>query len=112
MGALKHKGYTGSVEYSEEDDCLYGKVLGMNQHFISYEGTTVVELKNDFITAIDNYLEDCKQEGIAPKKPFTGVLNIRISPEVHSRIATLSKEKKISINAYIKETLKLHLNLL
>ena len=23
MGTLKYKGYTGSVEYSEEDNCLY-----------------------------------------------------------------------------------------
>lgn len=29
MGNLKYKGYTGSVEYSEEDNCLFGKVLGM-----------------------------------------------------------------------------------
>ena len=25
MGYMKYKGYTGSVEYSEEDNCLYGK---------------------------------------------------------------------------------------
>ena len=25
MGYLKYKGYTGSVEYSEEDKCLFGK---------------------------------------------------------------------------------------
>jgi len=112
MGALKHKGYTGSVEYSEEDNCLYGKVLGMNKHLISYEGATVDELKNDFTTAIDYYLADCKQDGVEPLKPYTGVLNIRISPDVHGQIAALAKESKISINAYIKETLQLRLNLL
>ena len=26
MGYLKYKGYTGSVEYSEDDKCLFGKV--------------------------------------------------------------------------------------
>ena len=30
MGYLKYKGYTGSVEYSEEDNCLFGKVQGMS----------------------------------------------------------------------------------
>ena len=38
MGFLKYKGYTGSVEYSEEDNCLYGKVQGMSKHAITYEG--------------------------------------------------------------------------
>ncbi len=31
MGLLKYKGYTGSVDYSEKDNCLYGKVLGMSK---------------------------------------------------------------------------------
>lgn len=30
MGTLRYKGYTGSVEYCDEDECLYGKVLGMD----------------------------------------------------------------------------------
>ena len=29
MGYLKYKGYTGSVEYSEDDKCLFGKVQGI-----------------------------------------------------------------------------------
>lgn len=29
MGLLKYKGYTGTVDYSEEDNCLYGKVKGL-----------------------------------------------------------------------------------
>ena len=35
MGFMKYKGYTGSVEYSEEDNCLFGKVQGMtSQKFL------------------------------------------------------------------------------
>ena len=43
MGNLKYKGYTGSVEYSEEDNCLYGKVQGMSKHAITYEGNDLGE---------------------------------------------------------------------
>lgn len=56
MGQLKYKGYTGSVEYSEEDNCLYGKVLGLRKDCITYEGETISELKSDFEGAIDDYL--------------------------------------------------------
>lgn len=41
MSILNYKGYTGSVEFSQEDNCLYGKVLGMKKNCISYEGETV-----------------------------------------------------------------------
>ena len=47
MGTLKYKGYSGTVEYSEEDNCLFGKVIGMNKNIITYEGKTVEELKAD-----------------------------------------------------------------
>lgn len=35
MGNLKYKGYTGSVEYSEDDDCLFGKVIRMSKDCIT-----------------------------------------------------------------------------
>ncbi|MDD6025249.1 MAG: type II toxin-antitoxin system HicB family antitoxin, partial [bacterium] len=38
MGMLKYKGYTGSVEYSDEDKCLFGKIQGLHGTLISYEG--------------------------------------------------------------------------
>lgn len=35
--------YMGSVDYSEEDNCLFGKVLGMSKDAITYEGQTIEE---------------------------------------------------------------------
>ena len=48
MGYLKYKGYTGSVDYSEEEDYLFGKVLGLRRDCITYEGESVQEIKKDF----------------------------------------------------------------
>ena len=102
MGYLKYKGYTGSVEYSEDDKCLHGKVLGMTKDGIIYEGETVGELTKDFEGAIDDYLQMCEEKGIAPRKPYTGVLNVRLSPEIHSSAAMAASNEGISINAVIK----------
>jgi len=81
MGYLKYKGYTGSVEYSEEDKCLFGKVQGMSKDSITYEGSTVEELTADFQGAVDDYLTLCEENGIEPRKPYSGVLNVRLTPE-------------------------------
>ena len=64
MGYLKYKGYTGSVEYSEEDKCLFGKVQGMSKDSITYEGQTVEELTKDFEGAVDDYLALCEEKGV------------------------------------------------
>ena len=47
MKYLEYKGYSGSIEYSEEDGLLYGQVLGI-RGLISYEGETGKELEKDF----------------------------------------------------------------
>lgn len=105
MGYLKYKGYTGSVEYSEEDDCLYGKVQGMSKHAITYEGKDVNELKQDFEGAIDDYIALCESRGIEPSKPYSGAFNVRVSPETHSAIAYLAQKAGVTINAFVRQIL-------
>ena len=56
MGLLKYKGYSGSVEYSPEDNCLFGKVQGMRKASILYEGRSVDDVRKDFEESIDFYL--------------------------------------------------------
>jgi predicted HicB family RNase H-like nuclease len=68
MDNLEYKGYYGSIEYSSYDDCLFGKVLGMPDNCITYEGNTTSELFADFKGAIDFYLDYCKRKGIKPRK--------------------------------------------
>jgi predicted HicB family RNase H-like nuclease len=106
MGYLHYKGYTGSVEYSDEDNCLYGKVLGLSKNCITYEGTTLDELRTDFEAGINDYLNYCEASGIEPAKPYSGTLNLRIPPEIHNKIAFLAAQKGVSINTVIKQTLE------
>jgi len=106
MGALKYKGYSGTVEYSEEDNCLFGKAIGMNKNIITYEGKTVEELKADFEAGIYLYVESCKERGIKPQKPYSGSLNIRIPSEVHCQLALKAQMTGKSINAIINDLLK------
>ena len=56
---LSYKDYNGTVEYSDDDKCLYGKVVGIKS-LLSYEASSVQELEKNFHSAIDEYLEDCK----------------------------------------------------
>ena len=56
MKYLNYKGYIGSIEFSNEDDCLFGKVQGLKGTLISYEGLTVEELRKDFEGTVDDYI--------------------------------------------------------
>jgi predicted HicB family RNase H-like nuclease len=106
MDNLEYKGYLGSVEYSKADKCLYGKVLGMAKDSITYEGYTIDELEADFKTAIESYIEGCNELGIKPRKTYNGILNIRISSDIHRKIALLAERSGISINTFIRKAIE------
>ena len=105
MRYLAYKGYNGSIEYSEEDGLLYGKVLGI-KGLISYEWETGKALEQDFKVALDTYLADCKASDKDPEKPFKGSFNVRISSSLHQRAALLAMETKMSLNAFVADSIR------
>lgn len=101
MNTLSYNGYIGSVNFSEKDGVFFGKIEGI-EGLVNFEGESVSELTEAFHNAVDEYLEFCEEEGIKPHKSYTGVLNVRLTPEIHSRIALLAKQTGQSINAFIR----------
>lgn len=105
MKNLTYNEYTGSIEFSKNDNLLYGQVIGIKS-LISYEGKTGDELEKDFICAIDSYLSDCKENNEEPEKPFKGSFNVRVSPALHQASALLAKDEKTTLNALVADSLK------
>ncbi len=102
---LSYKNYNGTVEYSKEDRCLYGKVVGIKS-LLSYEGSSVQELEEAFQTVIDEYIRDCEERNVQPETPYKGSFNIRINPELHRMVAIYAMENGKSLNAAVEEALK------
>ena len=101
---LSYRHYNGTVEYSKEDGCLFGKVIGIKS-LLSYEGNSVKELEQDFQEVIDAYLNDCKERNIEPEQPYKGTFNVRISPELHRNIAVYAMEHGKTLNAAVEEAI-------
>ena len=102
---LEYKGYNGTVEYSAEDSILFGKVIGIKS-LISYEGQSVEELKADFKSAVDDYLECCSENNIEPEKTYKGSLNVRFSPETHRKATLSAFSEHISLNQFIENSVR------
>ncbi|MBQ7735582.1 MAG: type II toxin-antitoxin system HicB family antitoxin [Bacteroidales bacterium] len=106
METLKYKGFIGSINIDMEDLSLYGKVLGLDKKtLILYEGKDLVELKQDFESAVDDYIEHCIANGLPLHKSYSGTFNVRISPELHAKIAMSAQSSGMSLNAYIQKVL-------
>ena len=49
-----------------------------------------------------DYLAYCTQEGIEPHKSYSGSLNVRLTPDIHTKVAYLAKQAGVSINSFIR----------
>ncbi|WP_046369265.1 type II toxin-antitoxin system HicB family antitoxin [Flavihumibacter petaseus] len=98
---LTYKNYLATVHFSAEDDVFVGKVL-TTADLISFEGSSVRELKKAFHEAVDDYLELCEELGKEPDKTYKGTFNVRVPAELHKDAAVFAATKNISLNDFIK----------
>jgi predicted HicB family RNase H-like nuclease len=105
MNTMSYKGYTARVEFDERDNIFVGRVLGI-RNMISFHGETVTELRHEFEAAVDDYLRDCKQQGLKPEKPASGKLLLRVPPEVHGAALVAAQAAGKSLNQWATELLQ------
>jgi len=101
---IKHKGYYATVHFSAEDEVFYGKILGIND-LVTFEGSSVMELKSAFKEAIEDYIETCKAAGKEPEKTYKGSFNIRVSPHLHREAAFVALQKNITLNDFVQDAI-------
>ena len=104
-GMLEYKGYNGTVEYSDADRILYGKVVGV-KGYMSYIGDSLESLRKDFEEMIDDYLEECAEDGVEPQKPYKDSFNVQVSPELYRTLALYSASHGQTLNSTVEEALK------
>ena len=105
---LEYKGYHGKVEFDKETFTLHGKIEGIND-LVTFESDDLKCIEQEFQEAVDDYLDFCAEVGKEPEKEYKGSFNIRISPELHKRLAivalksgdTLNKAVEKAISSYV-----------
>jgi len=106
MKEMKYKGYIGSVEVSETDNCLYGKLLHIND-LVTYEAETPRQLVDAFHEATDDYLATCAELDKEPDTPYKGVFNVRTQPSIHREVATMADMLGKKLNTFANDALVL-----
>ena len=102
---MKYEGFIGSVHFAAEDRVFYGKVEGVND-LITFEGSTVNELEEGFKYMVDEHIKDCTTKNIPLERSYKGNLNIRLSPELHKKVAYKAALRGVSLNQYINDAIK------
>ena len=105
MNIMEINGYKAKIEYDPDLDQLRGEIIGINGSADFY-GKSLASLRKEFKNSLNIFLEVCKEEGINPKKEYSGKFNLRIPSTLHREIAARAMATDKSINQWVSETLK------
>ena len=104
---MEYKGYLASVEFDDSVDVLHGRVVNSGPYPIAtFEATETHALRREFERSVDEYLEWCQEDGVEPRKSFSGKLNVRLGSELHAAVVTAAKAEQVSINSWIVRVLR------
>jgi predicted HicB family RNase H-like nuclease len=105
MTTLTHDGYVATIELDEEAGLFHGEVVN-TRDVLTFQGRTLDELRVAFADTIADYIEWCRERGKEPERPYSGNFTVRISPELHRRVATAAAKSGKSVNTFVAETLE------
>lgn len=102
---MEYHGYLAHVAFDNDAGLFHGQVLH-TRDVITFQGTSVEELRSAFRESVDDYLAFCAQRGEAPDKPCSGRFLVRIDPDLHRRVAIAASLAGESLNAWVSRCLE------
>ena len=88
---MEYRGYVAQVEFDDSIDVLHGWIVNSGPYPIAtFEATDARELRKEFERSVDEYLEWCAEDGVEPRRPFSGKLNLRLGSAAPARITRTS----------------------
>jgi predicted HicB family RNase H-like nuclease len=101
---MEYKGYIARVEVDDDAGIIHGEVINIRD-VITFEGTSIEELRQALADSVEDYLAFCAERGEEPDKPFSGKFSLRVDPELHRQITIKARSANKSVNSWIAEVL-------
>jgi predicted HicB family RNase H-like nuclease len=104
MTTMRCGDYLATIDFEEESRLFHGRVVNIRD-VVNFYGGSAEELLTEFQRSVEEYQAVCREEGIAPGKPYSGRFNVRLAPELHRAVAEASAQEGKSLNAWVAEEL-------
>ena len=104
---MEYKGYVAAVEFDDSIEILHGRVVNSGPYpIVTFEATDAADLRREFERSVDEYLAWCAEDGVEPRRPFSGKLNLRLGSRLHALVAASASASHVSINAWIVDAIR------
>jgi predicted HicB family RNase H-like nuclease len=92
------------ISFDPEIGLFRGEFLGLNGGADFY-AKSVDELRVEGRTSLKVFLEVCSEEGIEPKRHFSGRFNVRLEPDIHAAAVLAAAAEDKSLNEWVAQTI-------
>ncbi len=104
INIMEINGYRAIIQYDPDIDMFRGEFIDLNGGADFY-ATDIQGLRQEGATSLKVFLDMCIEDGVEPRKEYSGKFNLRISPTLHAEIAVRASTSGKSLNQWIVDTL-------
>ncbi len=104
MNMMKIGDYKAIIQYDPVIDQFRGEFIDLNGGADFY-ATNIKDLRKEGKKSLKVFLDICKEEGIDPQKKYSGKFNLRVSPELHAKVAAIAFAEGKSLNKCVIDML-------
>ncbi|MBI5331364.1 MAG: type II toxin-antitoxin system HicB family antitoxin [Betaproteobacteria bacterium] len=104
MNVMDINGYKAVISYDPDINLFRGEFIELNGGADFY-AADVDTLRQEGETSLQVFLDLCREKGLEPRRSFSGKFNVRISPELHARLALEAMSVGKSLNAVVADKL-------
>lgn len=105
MNTMSYKGYSARVEFDAEDRLFVAHLAGVRD-IVGFHGASVDELEAAFHEAVDDYLAACAKLAQTPDRPASGLVMLRLPPDLHARASARAQLEGISLNQWVARAIE------
>ncbi len=104
INTMMINGYKAVIAYDSDIELFRGEFIGLNGGADFY-GSDVESLRKEGAESLKVFLEVCKENGIEPKKQYSGRFNVRINPKLHEDAMAAAIAQGISLNELVRRAI-------
>jgi len=104
MNTMEINGYRAIIRYDPEIEMFRGEFIGLNGGADFY-AKDIDGLRQEGETSLKVFLDMCQEDGIEPRKEYSGKFNLRVPPKVHAEIAARAAAAGKSLNQWVMDML-------
>lgn len=104
MNMMSINGYKAVITYDPEIEMFRGEFTGLNGGADFY-AADIEGLKKEGATSLKVFLEMCEEDGVEPRKEYSGKFNVRIPSDLHADIVNAATAEGKSLNQWVVDTL-------